>query len=128
MTPWCLDCTGYWAWTGYWQSKKTSAPPSRSGLFVGLDRLPQDNTMGPLNTRSLTDNRRRARELIPPLQKGKFATEKKPNNKHHKMYWQFVKPPGQLPREYLREDPRATLMEGVDRRYKGLETRMTDFL
>ena len=29
--------------------------------FVDLDGLPQDNTFGPLNTRSLTDVRRRAR-------------------------------------------------------------------
>ena len=53
--------------------------------FVDLDGLPQDNTMGLLNTRSLTDVRRRARELIPPLRKGKLTTENKPNNKHHKM-------------------------------------------
>ena len=51
--------------------------------FVVLDGLPQDNTFGPLNTRSLTDVRRRARELTPPSQRGKFLAEKKPNNKHH---------------------------------------------
>ena len=39
--------------------------------FVDLDGLPQDNTMGPLNTRSLMDVRRRAKELMPPLRKGK---------------------------------------------------------
>ena len=35
--------------------------------FVDLDGLPQDNNMGPSNTRSLTDVRRRAREWVPPL-------------------------------------------------------------
>ena len=35
-----------------------------------LNGLPQDNTFGPLNTRSLTDVRQRARELTPPARKG----------------------------------------------------------
>ena len=51
--------------------------------YVDLNGLPQDNTLGHLNTRSLTDVRRRARELTPPARKGKFLTENKPNNKHH---------------------------------------------
>ena len=89
--------------------------------FVDLDGLPQDNTMGPPNTRSLTDIRRRARGLIPPLQKGKFTTKNKPNNKHHKMYRQFSKPPGQTPGEYSRDYPRATSVKGDDRRYKRLD-------
>ena len=75
--------------------------------FVDLDGLPQDNTFGPLNTRSLTDVRRRARELTPPARKGKFLAENKPKNKHHKMYMQFSKPPGQAPGEYSRDYPRA---------------------
>ena len=68
-----------------------------------LNGLPQDNTFGPLNTRSLTDVRQRARELTPPARKGKFQAENKPNNKHHKMYRQFAKPPGQTPGEYSRD-------------------------
>ena len=64
-----------------------------------LNGLPQDNTFGPLNTRSLTDVRQRARELTPPARKGKFQADNKPNNKHHKMYRQFAKPPGQTPGE-----------------------------
>ena len=62
--------------------------------FVDLDGLPQDNTFGPLNSRSLTDDRRRARELTTHAQKGKFPTENKPSNKHHKLYRQFSKLPG----------------------------------
>ena len=54
--------------------------------YVDLNGLPQDNTLGPLNTRSLTDVRRRARELTPPARKGKFLADNKPNNKHHKLY------------------------------------------
>ena len=59
-----------------------------------MNGLPQDNTFGPLNTRSLTD-----------VRKGKFQTDNKPNNKHHKMYRQFAKPPGQTPGEYSRDYP-----------------------
>ena len=73
--------------------------------FVDLDGLPQDNTFGPLNTRSQTDVRRRARELTPPLRRSKFMTENRPNNKHHKMHRQFSKPPGQVPGEYSRGYP-----------------------
>ena len=40
--------------------------------LADLNGLPQDNTFGPLNTRSLTDVRRRARELIPPSQNANF--------------------------------------------------------
>ena len=71
--------------------------------YVDLNGLPQDNTLGPLNTRSITDVRQRARELTPPARKGKFLAENKPNNKHHKMYRQFAKPPGQAPSEYSRD-------------------------
>ena len=89
---------------------------------------PRRNTLGPLNTRSLTDVRRRARELTPPARKGKFLTENKPNNKHHKMYRQFAKPPGQAPGENSRDYPRATSVEGDDRRYAGLTSPVGDSL
>ena len=42
-----------------------------------LNGLPQDNTFGPMNTRSLTDVRQRSRELTPPARKGKFQAENK---------------------------------------------------
>ena len=96
--------------------------------FMDLDGLPQDNTLWPLNTRYLTDRRRRARELTPPARKGKFLAENKPNNKHHKMYRQFSKPPGQAPGEYSRGYPRATSVEGHDRRYEGLKAPVGDSL
>ena len=82
-----------------------------------LNGLPQDNTFGPLNTRSLTDVLQRARELTPPARKGKFQAENKPNNKHHKMHRQFAKPPGQTPGENSRDYPRTTTLDGDDRRY-----------
>ena len=88
--------------------------------FVDLNGLPQDNIMGLLNTLSLTDVRRRAREVVPPLRRTG------PTLKHHKMYRQFSKPPGQLPGEYSRECPRATSVEGDDRRHQGLEISMGD--
>ena len=53
--------------------------------YVDLNGLPQYKTLGPLNTQSLTNVRRRARELTPPARKGKFLAENKPSNKHPKM-------------------------------------------
>ena len=95
---------------------------------VDLNGLPQDNTFGPLNTRSLTDVRRRARELTPPARKGKFLVESKPYHKHHKMNRQFAKPPAQAPSEYSRDYPRATSVEGDDKRYAGLKATIGDNL
>ena len=93
-----------------------------------LNGLPQDNTFGPLNTRSLTDIRQRARELTPPARKGKFQTDSKPNNKHHKINRQFDKPPSQTPGEYSRGYPRATTVDGDDRRYGELRAPVGDGL
>ena len=78
---------------------------STSLRHADLNELPQDNTFGPLNTRSLTDVRQRTRERTTPARKGKFQTDNKPSNKHHKMYRQFAKPPGQTPGEYSRDYP-----------------------
>ena len=93
-----------------------------------LNGLPQDNTFGPLNTRSLTDVRQRARKLTPPARRGKFQAENKPNNKHHKMYRQFAKPPGQTPGEYSRDHPRTTTVDGDDQRYGKLKAPIGDGL
>ena len=93
-----------------------------------LNGLPQDNTFGPLNTRYLTDVRQRARKLTPPARKGKFQTDNKPNNKHHKMYRQFAKPPGQTPGEYSRDYPRTTKVDGDDWRYGELKAPVGDGL
>ena len=90
--------------------------------------LPQDNTFGPLNTRSLTDVRQRALELTPPARKGKFQADNKPNNKHHKMYRQFAKPPSQTPGEYSRDYPRTTTVDGDDKRYGKLKAPVGDGL
>ena len=96
--------------------------------YVNLNGLTQDNTFGSLNTRSLTDVRRRARELTLLARKGKFLAENKPNNKHRKMYRQFAKPPGQAPGEYSRDYPRATSVEGDDKRFAGLMAPVGDSL
>ena len=93
-----------------------------------LNGLPQDNTFGPLNTRSLTDVRQRTRELTPPARKGKFQADNKPNNKHHKMYRQFAKPPDQTPGECSRDYPRTNTVEGDDRRYGELKAPVGDGL
>ena len=93
-----------------------------------LSGLPQDNTFGPLNTQSLTDVRRRARELTPPARKGKFLIDNIPNNNHHKMYREFAKPPGQTPGECSRDYPRATRVDGDDRRYGELKAPVGDGL
>ena len=96
--------------------------------YVDLNGLPQDNTFGPLNARSLTDVRRRAREMTPPAPRGKFQAENKNNNRHHKMYRPFAKPPGQAPGEYSRDYARATSVEGDDKRYAGLKAPVGDSL
>ena len=101
---------------------------STSLRHVDLDGLPHDNTFGPLNTRSLTDVRDRTRERTPPVRKGKFQTEDKPNNEHHKMYRQFAKPPGQTPGEYSRDYPRTTTVVGDDKRYGNLKAPIGDGL
>ena len=101
---------------------------STSLRHADLDGLPHDNTFGPLNTRSLTDVRDRARERTPPVRKGKFQTENKPSNKHHKMFRQFSKPPGQTPGEYSRDYPRTTTVSGDDKRYGNLKAPVGDGL
>ena len=91
----------YWipgvGWRLAGQGQFSSATTLR---YVDLNGLHEDNTLGLLNTRSLTDVRRRARELTSPVRKGRFLAENKPSNKHHKMDRQFAKPPGQVPGEY----------------------------
>ena len=109
-------------------SEQEQFSPATTLRYVDLNGLPQDNTFGPMNTRSLTDIRRRARELTPPARKGKFLAENKLNNKHHKIYRQISKPPGQAPSEYSRDYLRATLVEGDDKRYAGLKAPVGDSL
>ena len=64
----------------------------------------------------------------PTSPKSKFVAEKKPNNKHHKMYRQFSKPQSQTPGEYSGDYYRAISVEGDDRRYNGLDTPKSDGL
>ena len=97
-------------------------------MYVDLDGLPQHIDFGPLITRSFTDVRGRARQLTPPARKGKFLAENKPNSKHHNMYSQVTKPPGQAPGEYSRDYPRATSVEGDDKRYAELKAPVGDSL
>ena len=96
--------------------------------FVDLVGSPQDNIFGPLNTRSYTNVRRRARELTPTARKGKFLAENKPNKKHHNIYRQFSNPPGQAPGEKSRDYPRSNSVEGDDRRNRGLKAPVGDSL
>ena len=44
------------------------------------------------------------------------------------MYRQFAKPPGQAPGEYTRDYPRATSVEGDDKRYAGMKAPAGDSL
>ena len=90
--------------------------------LVDLEGLPGDNTVGPLNTRSMTDIRHQVRERAPPNRRGKFLVENRPNNRHHKMGKQFAKPPGQIAGEYSRDYPRITPAEGEERRYAHQES------
>ena len=97
---------------------------STSLRHADLNGLPQENICGPLNTRSLTDVRQSTRERTPPARDGKFQTDNKPSNKHHKMYRQFAKPPG----EYSRDYPRTTTVVGDDKRYGKLKAPKGDGL
>ena len=98
--------------------------------FVDLDGLTQYTTMGPLNTRFVSDVCWRARELIPQLRKSKFEANQhnEPNNKHNKLYRQVSKPPGQTRAEYSRDYPRSISVEDDVRWYKGLDTQKGDSL
>ena len=96
--------------------------------LADLESLPRDNTVGPLNTRSLTDVRQQVRERAPPNRRGKFLVETKPKNKHHKMCRQFMKPPGQSAGEFSRDYPRVSSVEGDERRYAHLESPKGDRL
>ena len=64
--------------------------------LVELEGLPGDNTIGPMNTRSLTDVRYQVRERAPPKSRGNFLVENRPNNGHHKMGKQFARPPASI--------------------------------
>ena len=66
------------------EQEQFSSPTKRR--FMNFDGLSHDKTMGPLNTRTLTDVPRRARGLIPPFRKSKFIMENKPNKEYHKTY------------------------------------------
>ena len=46
--------------------------------LVDLEGLPRDNTMGPLNTKSLTDARHQVRKRAQPNPIGNFLVENKP--------------------------------------------------
>ena len=68
--------------------------------------LPGDNTIGPLNTRSLTDVRHQVREKAPPNRRKNFywrtgLTNASQNGK------QFAKPPRQTAGKYLRDYPES---------------------
>ena len=46
--------------------------------LVDLEGLPGDNTMGPLNTRSMTGVRHQVRQRASPNRRGKFLVENRP--------------------------------------------------
>ena len=79
--------------------------------------------MRSLNTRSLADVRHQARERAPLSRKGMFILESKLNNKHHKMYRQFAKPPGQQA-----DLPPIEINGGDEKRYAHLESPKGDSL
>ena len=96
--------------------------------LVDLEGLPGDNTMGPLNTMSMTDVRHQVRERAPQHRRGNFLVENRPNNRHHKIGKQFAKPPRQTAGEYSRKYPRITLVKGDGRRSAHLESPKGDNL
>ena len=83
--------------------------------LADLEGSRRDNTMGPLNTSSLTDVCHQVGERAPPNHKGKFLVENRPINRHHKMGEQFAKPPGHSAGESSRDYPRDIPVEGDER-------------
>ena len=110
---------GYVDWLLAEEEQFSSATTLRS---ADLEGLPRDNTLGLLNTRSLMDGRQQVTEKAPLNRRGKFLVEMQPNNKHHKIGRQFMKPPGQSAGEYSRDYLRVSSAEGDERRYAHLET------
>ena len=96
--------------------------------LADMEGLPGDNTVGSLNTKSLTEVRQQLRETAPPNRKGEFLVETKPNNKHDKRCRQFMKPPGQSAGKYSSDYPRNSSVEGDERRYAHLESPKGDNL
>ena len=96
--------------------------------LADLEGSPRNNTMEPLNTRSLTDVRHQVRVRDPPNHKGKILVEKRPNKRHHKMGKQFAKPPGQSAGKCSRDYPRVTPLEGDERSYLRRESPKGDSL
>ena len=93
-----------------------------------LERVASGQYLWTFEHTIFTDVRQRARELTPPARRGKFQAQNKPNNKHHKMYRQFAKPPGQTPGEYSRDYPRTTMVDGDEQRYGKLKAPIGDGL
>ena len=93
-------------------------------ILVDVESLPRDNTMEPLNTKSLTNVRHQVRERDPSNRKGTSLVENTPNNRHHKIHRQFAKPPGHSAGQYSRDYPRVSSVEGDEKRYAQLESQM----
>ena len=91
--------------------------------FVDLDGLPQDKTMGPLNMRPVTDVRRRARKMIPPIRKGREQAQQK-TTRFIGNYLKPLQPPCEDSGDYTR----AISIEGNDSRYIRLDTPKGDSL
>ena len=96
--------------------------------LADLEGLPRKNTVGPMNTRSLTDSCQQVREKSPPNRRGKFLVEIKPNNKHHKMCRQFMKPPGQSADMYSSDYRKVRPVEADERRYAHMVSPKGDSL
>ena len=92
-------------------------------IFVDLEGLPSNNTMGPVNARPLQDVKlnhdQGNREEIP----GRFLTTRAPIGQHVKIIRQVKAPPGRVKE---REYPKQGNQEGDVMRYGGLKAIKKD--
>ena len=92
--------------TGFQQSKIHSSSVTKI-RFLELKKLPQHKLMG--TEHQFNHGRpKHMRKKTPASQKGKFFVKRKPNKKHHKVFTQFMKPPG-----HKQEKTKATILEPV---------------
>ena len=85
--------------------------------FADLERLPSNNTMGPVNARPLQDVRLNHDERNREERPGRFLTARAPIGQHVKIFRQLTTPPGHVKERVY---PKLVNHDGDAQRYGGL--------
>ena len=91
--------------------------------FADLEGLPSNNTMGPVNARSLQDEKLNHDEGNREERLGRFLKTRAPIGQHIKMFRQIKAPPGHVKE---RAYPKQVNQEGDVQRYSGLKAIKKD--